>query len=184
MSEVQFIKECLKPMLGQDASDDIAEYILQIHNAEDFSEFMENMVDFTNPEHIDAYQKLTTKLFGENRDRKPEQVAESKITYSNNITYHHGAIKKQNNVPKQNNASKQNNISKQNIPKQNKTKSQPAKEVTILKPTSLKFNTPNSNTNTVKAEPSTSADKSGKKLKFMTFYARDNKPGLKKGKFI
>lgn len=59
-----YIKECLKPILGDDISDDIIEYILTIKHEEDYAEFMENIVDMNNPKHLKVYEMLKREQFG------------------------------------------------------------------------------------------------------------------------
>lgn len=39
-------------------------YVLQIQHEDDYNEFMDNMVDVSNPDHTEAYEKLKKRLFG------------------------------------------------------------------------------------------------------------------------
>ncbi|GJQ66263.1 hypothetical protein Trydic_g4314 [Trypoxylus dichotomus] len=59
-----YIKECLKAILGDDVSDDIVEYILTIKHVEDYEEFMENIVDMNNPTHVKVCEDLKLQQFG------------------------------------------------------------------------------------------------------------------------
>ncbi|XP_022911827.2 activating signal cointegrator 1 [Onthophagus taurus] len=60
----EFIRDCLIPILGNDISDDILEYITTIKQLDDYEEFMENIVDLNNAEHVTVYEALKQHQFG------------------------------------------------------------------------------------------------------------------------
>ncbi|KAK4885422.1 hypothetical protein RN001_001693 [Aquatica leii] len=62
-----FIKNCLKPILKTDVDDEIIQYIKDIKVVEDFDEFIANIIDTGNPQHVEIYEKLKNKLFSDKK---------------------------------------------------------------------------------------------------------------------
>ncbi|KAK9711842.1 ASCH domain [Popillia japonica] len=83
-----YIKECLKPILGDDVSDDIVEYILTIKHVEDYEEFMENIVDVSNAAHRKAYEALKLHQFGSPKPQTSKKYKGTNIPFQtlNNIS--------------------------------------------------------------------------------------------------
>nr|CAH7715530.1 unnamed protein product [Callosobruchus chinensis] len=73
MRENTAIIKHLKAILGNDVSNDIVRYICSIEHAEDYDEFMENIVDKNNSEHVRAYETIKYLLFGRTSESKSQQ---------------------------------------------------------------------------------------------------------------
>ncbi|CAH1958711.1 unnamed protein product [Acanthoscelides obtectus] len=76
MRENAAVLKHLQVILGNDVSNDIVRYISSIEHAEDYDEFMENIVDRSNSGHVRAYETIKYLLFGhtDNKvDNKPPQ---------------------------------------------------------------------------------------------------------------
>ncbi|XP_017780567.1 PREDICTED: activating signal cointegrator 1 [Nicrophorus vespilloides] len=63
MEKMNCIKEYLSPILNDDVSDDIIQYISTFNTVEDYDDFMENIVDTSNRMHVQMYNKLKMVLF-------------------------------------------------------------------------------------------------------------------------
>ncbi|XP_065167893.1 activating signal cointegrator 1 [Atheta coriaria] len=73
--KIKFIKQCLKPIINQDVADDIVDYILTFTHEEDYQDFMNSMVDHSNPDHVRLYDQLRNKLFGTSPKKTKQQNA-------------------------------------------------------------------------------------------------------------
>ncbi|VEN61461.1 unnamed protein product, partial [Callosobruchus maculatus] len=83
MRENTAIIKHLQVILGNDVSNDIVRYICSIEHAEDYDEFMENIVDKNNSGHVRAYETIKYLLFGRTSESitqptKPEKPGGSK----------------------------------------------------------------------------------------------------------
>lgn len=153
-----------------------------MQNEEDYNEFMENLVDLSKPEHIDAYERLKLELLGSKAAPVKKYTTPGNVHSSNSKqkTKNYENSQKSHNA---NNAKSQRSINNENCRKpQNGNGIKPRKSVNnenSQKLLSVKSGNPQKTTNNEHASNQMSAK--GKKLKFVNFYNKENKPGLKKG---
>ncbi|KAF2899219.1 hypothetical protein ILUMI_06955 [Ignelater luminosus] len=80
----EFIRSCLKPILSSEVDDEIIQYIKQMKVVDDFDEFIDNVIDRSNPEHERNYKELKNRLFGGSKKTALPASASQKTKHRNN----------------------------------------------------------------------------------------------------
>lgn len=174
---------------------------MTIENEEDYNEFMENIVDKSNPDHVVAYEVLKENLLSmfwclcnqiqfilcfvfclESHKNSTSNKETQKIAASRNSV--NGSTESTSNSTLTSNTLSLNKENKQ-VDRRKKQQQQTKHESKQL-PQKQQPQTPSNVQPTFKEQDqkqTANSSKKGKKLKFVNFYSQDHKPGLLKGQY-